>query len=169
MASNTQQFGIRGANQPRMVNEIGVVDNLRLENQLTELTSLVRQLVVGQPQPVVARVWRICTSLEHPTDMCPTLQETKSDYLESVGAIVWKAAISARAEFRAICSSTIRTYPGCTSRTNRLLTTDSIILGATIPAIATIENVSSRQFTLYGGLDEAISNKHFGVSANHEL
>ncbi|RDY05532.1 hypothetical protein CR513_10622, partial [Mucuna pruriens] len=51
-----------------MVNEIGVVDNLRLENQLTELTSLVRQL-------------------EHPTDMCPTLQETELDYLESVGAI----------------------------------------------------------------------------------
>ncbi|RDX68647.1 hypothetical protein CR513_52338, partial [Mucuna pruriens] len=46
MASNTQQFGIRGAGQPRMVNEIGVVDNLRLENQLTKLTSLVRQLAV---------------------------------------------------------------------------------------------------------------------------
>ncbi|RDX91061.1 hypothetical protein CR513_26988, partial [Mucuna pruriens] len=63
MASNTQQFRIRGASQPWMVNEIGVVDNLRLENQLTELTSL------------------------HPTDMCPTLQETESDHLENVGAI----------------------------------------------------------------------------------
>ncbi|RDY13312.1 hypothetical protein CR513_01779, partial [Mucuna pruriens] len=73
MASNTQQFGIRRANQSRM---------------LTELTSLVRQLVVGQHQPsVVARVCGICTSVEHPTDMCPTLQETESDYLESVGAI----------------------------------------------------------------------------------
>ncbi|RDY07785.1 hypothetical protein CR513_08046, partial [Mucuna pruriens] len=48
MASNTQQFGIRGAGQPRMVNEISAVDNLILENQLTELTSLVRQLAVGQ-------------------------------------------------------------------------------------------------------------------------
>ncbi|RDX63779.1 hypothetical protein CR513_57751, partial [Mucuna pruriens] len=38
MASNTQQFGIKGANQHQMVNEIDVVDNLRLENQLTELT-----------------------------------------------------------------------------------------------------------------------------------
>ncbi|RDX99995.1 hypothetical protein CR513_16877, partial [Mucuna pruriens] len=54
MASNTQQFGIRGASQPRMVNEIGAVDNLRLENQLTELTSLVRQLAVGQHQPSIA-------------------------------------------------------------------------------------------------------------------
>ncbi|RDX99963.1 hypothetical protein CR513_16921, partial [Mucuna pruriens] len=33
--------------QPRMVNEIGAVDNLRLENQLTKLISLVRQLAVG--------------------------------------------------------------------------------------------------------------------------
>ncbi|RDX67630.1 hypothetical protein CR513_53470, partial [Mucuna pruriens] len=33
MASNTQQFGIRGADPSRMVNEISVVDNLSLENQ----------------------------------------------------------------------------------------------------------------------------------------
>ncbi|RDX67769.1 hypothetical protein CR513_53311, partial [Mucuna pruriens] len=32
MASNTQQFGIRGASQPRMMNEISAIDNLRLEN-----------------------------------------------------------------------------------------------------------------------------------------
>ncbi|RDX97078.1 hypothetical protein CR513_20206, partial [Mucuna pruriens] len=64
-----------------MVNEIGVVDNLRLENQLIELTSLVRQLVVGQHQPnIAARVCGICTSVEHPTNMCPTLQETESNY-----------------------------------------------------------------------------------------
>ncbi|RDX86706.1 hypothetical protein CR513_31939, partial [Mucuna pruriens] len=66
MASNTQQ----------------------LENQLTELTSLVRQLVVGQHQPVMAaKVCGICTSVEHPTDMCLTLQETESDQTENVGAI----------------------------------------------------------------------------------
>ncbi|RDY05010.1 hypothetical protein CR513_11195, partial [Mucuna pruriens] len=88
MASNTQQFGIRGAGQPQMVNEIGVVDNLRLENQLTELTSLVRQLAVGQHQPsIAAKVFGICTSVEHPTDMCPILQETELDHLESIGAI----------------------------------------------------------------------------------
>ncbi|RDX74825.1 hypothetical protein CR513_45384, partial [Mucuna pruriens] len=73
MASNTQQFGIRGANQPRMVNKISVVDNLRLENQLTKLTSLVRQLAVGQnQQSIEATVCGICTFVEHPTDMCPT-------------------------------------------------------------------------------------------------
>ncbi|RDX91139.1 hypothetical protein CR513_26919, partial [Mucuna pruriens] len=52
--ADLQYKKIRGAGQPRMVNEIGVVDNLRLENQLTELTSLVRQLAVGQYQPSIA-------------------------------------------------------------------------------------------------------------------
>ncbi|RDY11559.1 hypothetical protein CR513_03750, partial [Mucuna pruriens] len=64
------------------------MDNLRLENQLTELTSLVRQLAIGQHQPIAAvKACGICTSVEHPTDMCPTLQETEPDHPESVGAI----------------------------------------------------------------------------------
>ncbi|RDX99227.1 hypothetical protein CR513_17748, partial [Mucuna pruriens] len=83
MASNTQ-----GPSQSRMVNEIGAASNQRLENQLTELTSLVRQLVVGQHQPAMAaKVCGLCTSVEHPTNMCLTLQETKLDQTENVGAI----------------------------------------------------------------------------------
>ncbi|RDX98202.1 hypothetical protein CR513_18911, partial [Mucuna pruriens] len=74
--------------QSRMVNEIGAASNLRLENQLSELTSLVRQLAVGQHQPnMVAKVYGICTSVEHPTDLCPTLQEIESDQPENIGAI----------------------------------------------------------------------------------
>ncbi|RDY13921.1 hypothetical protein CR513_01081, partial [Mucuna pruriens] len=73
MTSNTQQFGIRGPSQSWM---------------LTELTSLVRQHAVGQHQPVMAaKVCGICTFVEHPTDMCPTLQETESNQPENVGAI----------------------------------------------------------------------------------
>ncbi|RDX72908.1 hypothetical protein CR513_47553, partial [Mucuna pruriens] len=88
MASNTHQFGIRGPSQTRMVNEIGVAPNQRLENQLTKLTSLLRQLAVGQHQPAMAtKVCGICTSVKHPTDMCPTLQETESDQIKNVGAI----------------------------------------------------------------------------------
>ncbi|RDY00762.1 hypothetical protein CR513_16012, partial [Mucuna pruriens] len=88
MASNTQQFGTRGAITSWMVNEVDVIDNLRLENQLTELTSLVRQLAVGQHQPsAVARVCGIFTSMKHLIDICPTWQETESDHLESVGSI----------------------------------------------------------------------------------
>ncbi|RDX81203.1 hypothetical protein CR513_38153, partial [Mucuna pruriens] len=67
-----------------MVNEIDAVDNLRLENQLTELTSLVRQLAIAQHQPsIAAKVCGICTSMEHSTDMCPTLQEIELDHSES--------------------------------------------------------------------------------------
>ncbi|RDY07941.1 hypothetical protein CR513_07881, partial [Mucuna pruriens] len=72
MASNTQQLGIKGAIINKAVNEVGIVDNLRMENQLIELTSLV---------------CGIFTSVEHFTDMCPTLQETESDNAELVGAI----------------------------------------------------------------------------------
>ncbi|RDX61444.1 hypothetical protein CR513_60324, partial [Mucuna pruriens] len=88
MANNTQQFGTRGTITPRMVNEVGTIDNLRLENQFTELTSLVRQLAIGEHQPfAVINTFGICTSVEHHTDMCPTLQETESDHSESVGSI----------------------------------------------------------------------------------
>ncbi|RDX89956.1 hypothetical protein CR513_28240, partial [Mucuna pruriens] len=55
---------------------------------LTELTSLVRQLAIGQHQPIATvKACGICTSVEHPTDMCPTLQETESDHPKSVGSI----------------------------------------------------------------------------------
>ncbi|RDX91933.1 hypothetical protein CR513_26000, partial [Mucuna pruriens] len=36
---------------------------------------------------MAAKVCSICTSMEHPTDLCPTLQETESNHPESVGAI----------------------------------------------------------------------------------
>ncbi|RDX63811.1 hypothetical protein CR513_57710, partial [Mucuna pruriens] len=65
MASNTQLFKTREARPSQAVNEVGAIDHLRLENQLTELTSLVRQLAVGQYQlKIPRRVCRICTSVE---------------------------------------------------------------------------------------------------------
>ncbi|RDX73789.1 hypothetical protein CR513_46547, partial [Mucuna pruriens] len=57
-------------------------------NELTKLTSLVRQLAIGQHQPIAAvKACGICTSMEHPTDLCSTLQETELDLPESVGSI----------------------------------------------------------------------------------
>ncbi|RDX84897.1 hypothetical protein CR513_33979, partial [Mucuna pruriens] len=68
MASNI------GAIMNKVVNKVGAVDNLRLENQLIKLTSLVRQLVISQHQQIPpVKICEICTSVEHPTDMCPTL------------------------------------------------------------------------------------------------
>ncbi|RDX95556.1 hypothetical protein CR513_21900, partial [Mucuna pruriens] len=66
MASNTQQFRTKGAITSRVVNVVNTIDNLRLENQLSKLTLLVRQLVVGQHQPSAPiRVCGICSSMEH--------------------------------------------------------------------------------------------------------
>ena len=81
MAINYQQFGTRVAAPSRVVaSKVSVsmvVDNQRLENKLTELTSLVRQLAIGQQHNMMAgnqlRLYGICCALDHPTDACPIL------------------------------------------------------------------------------------------------
>ncbi|RDX94230.1 hypothetical protein CR513_23400, partial [Mucuna pruriens] len=84
-----------------------MIDNLRLENQLIELTSLVRQLVVGQHQPSAqVKFCGICTSVEHPTDICPMLLETKSNNAEIIGVI----AVAVESESRAVYNLEIRTH-----------------------------------------------------------
>ncbi|RDX95018.1 hypothetical protein CR513_22509, partial [Mucuna pruriens] len=87
MAGNTQQFGIQGgANTSTVISGVNTFNNLRLENQLIELTSLVRQLAIRQHQQVAQRVCGICTSMEHPTDTCPILQKNELENIEFVGA-----------------------------------------------------------------------------------
>ncbi|RDY13912.1 hypothetical protein CR513_01092, partial [Mucuna pruriens] len=78
MVSNTQQFGIRGPNQSRMVNEIGAASNQRLENQITKLTSLVRQLAVNQHQPAMAA--KICGGLQYGKQPYQTQQFDNQQY-----------------------------------------------------------------------------------------
>ncbi|GAU52014.1 hypothetical protein TSUD_418260, partial [Trifolium subterraneum] len=80
MAANAQQFGTRVDGQPRVVNEVHTshADQQRVENRLEELTSLVRQLAIRQQNHGVAKLCGICTSADHHTDECPTLQETSS-------------------------------------------------------------------------------------------
>ncbi|RDY11680.1 hypothetical protein CR513_03613, partial [Mucuna pruriens] len=48
MVSNTQQFGVMAFATSKVVNEVVVVGNQRLENKIIELTSLVRKLAIGQ-------------------------------------------------------------------------------------------------------------------------
>ncbi|RDX83323.1 hypothetical protein CR513_35764, partial [Mucuna pruriens] len=165
MESNTQPFRIKGASQLRLVNEIDAIDNLRLENQLTELTSLVRQLAVEQHQPnITAKVRGKCTFVEHHTDMCPTLQETKSDQLESVGAIggyqYEKQPHQSRPldnqQFRKqpfrpglsqgpYAAQRFRFAPNATQRSvGYQQPTFTIVL-----TVATTENATSRQFTIF--------------------
>ncbi|XP_027174127.1 uncharacterized protein LOC113773702 [Coffea eugenioides] len=70
MAENSQQFGLRESNPPRRVNE---VETSSLQQQISELTSVVRQLMVGNmPQ---LKACGICTNMGHHTDSCPMLQE----------------------------------------------------------------------------------------------
>ncbi len=73
MAENSQQFGMRMDHAPKKVNEVSTSN---LEKQISDLTSLVRQLAAGNMQTV--KVCGICSSSGHVTDMCPALQEDES-------------------------------------------------------------------------------------------
>jgi len=81
MAANNQQFGTRVATPSKAVaSEVFVsmvADNQRLENKLTKLTSLVRQLAIGQQHNVMAanqpRLCGVRCSLDHQIDACSTL------------------------------------------------------------------------------------------------
>ncbi|RDY04338.1 hypothetical protein CR513_11966, partial [Mucuna pruriens] len=165
-----------------MVNEVGMVDNLRLQNQLTEeLKSLVRQLVIGKHQPsIAARVCGICTFVEHPTDMCPTLQETESDHPESVGSIggyqygkqPYRSkpydTVLVESDSRAISSSKIRIRQGV-PQGSKQLSIESEIPSTIIPTAATTKSAITVQLTIFRGPNEAASDKQPGVSTDYEL
>ncbi|KAL0387684.1 UNVERIFIED_CONTAM: hypothetical protein Sradi_2650200 [Sesamum radiatum] len=80
MASNTQQFGTRYDDPPRKSNEVSIA---AFDDRLNELTSLVKKLAVERTQHVKA--CGICTSPQHVTDMCPTLQEGPTEHTEAIG------------------------------------------------------------------------------------
>ena len=68
MVANSQQFGTRLNPPSKHVNEVNISS---LEQQIASLTSLVRQMAIGNMQTVKA-CW-ICSVVGHPIDMCPTL------------------------------------------------------------------------------------------------
>ena len=70
MAANSQQFGTSLDPPSRHVNEVNISP---LGQQIASLTSLIRQMVVGNMQTMKA--CGICSVVGHPTDICPTLQE----------------------------------------------------------------------------------------------
>ncbi|XP_051124701.1 uncharacterized protein LOC127247053 [Andrographis paniculata] len=74
MAENTQQFGSRDVGQMSGNNSDHAIQSM--QQQLSELTSFVRKMVVEKSNTSVqVKVCGICTSAGHPTDACPTLQE----------------------------------------------------------------------------------------------
>ena len=80
MAANSQQFGTRLDPPFKHVNEVNISS---LEQQTASLTSLVRQMAVGNMQAMKA--CGICSVVGHPTDMCPTLQEEPIEQINVVG------------------------------------------------------------------------------------
>ncbi|XP_027182311.1 uncharacterized protein LOC113780732 [Coffea eugenioides] len=82
MAENSQQFGSRESNPPRRVNE---VETSSLQQQLSELTSVVRQLAMRDAPR--AKMCGICTSMDHCTDSCPILQEDGAEQVNMVGGV----------------------------------------------------------------------------------
>ncbi|XP_062164984.1 uncharacterized protein LOC133871572 [Alnus glutinosa] len=85
MATNSQQFGTRIDLPSKHVNEVNISS---LEQQIMSLTSLVRQIVVGNMQTVKA--CGICSVVGHPTDMCPTLQEEPIEQVNAAGGFPGK-------------------------------------------------------------------------------
>ncbi|XP_071905575.1 uncharacterized protein [Coffea arabica] len=82
MADNSQQFGFRESNPTRRVNEVEVSS---IQQQLSELTSFVRQLAVGNVHQ--AKVCGFCTNVGHPTDSCPMLQEDGAEQVNMAGGV----------------------------------------------------------------------------------
>ncbi|XP_027071749.2 uncharacterized protein [Coffea arabica] len=80
MAENSQQFSSREDVPIRKVNEI---ETFSMQQQLTALTSFVRQLAVGNASQ--ARVCGICTGMDHSADMCPMLQEETAEQVNMTG------------------------------------------------------------------------------------
>ncbi|XP_027184221.1 uncharacterized protein LOC113782531 [Coffea eugenioides] len=74
MVENSQQFGSREDISTRKVNE---VKTSSIQQQLSELTSFMRQLVMGSASQ--AKVCGVCTVVGHYTKMCPLVQEETAE------------------------------------------------------------------------------------------
>nr|XP_027102899.1 uncharacterized protein LOC113724171 [Coffea arabica] len=82
MAENSQQFGFCESNPTHRVN---VVEMSSIQQQLSELTSFVRQLTMENVHQ--AKVCGICTNAGYPTDSCPMLQEDVAEQVNMVGGV----------------------------------------------------------------------------------
>ena len=82
MASNSQQFSARNdVIVLRGVHEVATdssssTENKKLERKLDALVNLVTQLAMNQKSAPVARVCGLCSSADHHTDLCPSLQQS---------------------------------------------------------------------------------------------
>ncbi|XP_025979703.1 uncharacterized protein [Glycine max] len=81
MASNSQQFSARNdAIVIRGVHEVATnpsasSETKKLEGKLDALVNLVTQLALNQKSVPVARLCGLCSSADHHTDLCPSMQQ----------------------------------------------------------------------------------------------
>nr|KYP32633.1 hypothetical protein KK1_046622 [Cajanus cajan] len=82
MASNSQQFNMRNdAIVMRGVHDVGAsesIEHKKLESKIDALTTLVSQLATSQKSVAPAKICDIYTSINHPTDACPSLQDSSA-------------------------------------------------------------------------------------------
>jgi len=96
MASNSQQFSARNdAIVLRGFHEVTIdsspsTENKKLEGKLDALVNLVTQLAMNQKSTLVARVCGLCSSANHHTDLCPSLQQSGvNEQLEAYAANIY--------------------------------------------------------------------------------
>ncbi|XP_027172083.1 uncharacterized protein LOC113771713 [Coffea eugenioides] len=82
MTENSQQFDTREDAHTCRVNEVNVSS---IQQQISELTSAIRQLAVGNFQQ--AKTCGICKDTSHPTDWCPVLQDEGVEQMSMVGNV----------------------------------------------------------------------------------
>ncbi|XP_010273508.1 PREDICTED: uncharacterized protein LOC104609021 [Nelumbo nucifera] len=80
MVVNSQQFGTKLDPPSKHLNEVNISS---LEQQIASLTSLVRQMAVGNMQ--MEKTCGSCLVVGYPTDMCPTLQEEPIEQVNAAG------------------------------------------------------------------------------------
>ncbi|KAH1226061.1 hypothetical protein GmHk_11G032822 [Glycine max] len=84
MASNSQQFSARSnAIVIRGVHEVATNssssgETKKLEGKLDVLVNLVTQLAMNKKSAPVARLCGLCSSIDHHTDLCPSVQQSEA-------------------------------------------------------------------------------------------
>ncbi|RDY12203.1 hypothetical protein CR513_03035, partial [Mucuna pruriens] len=155
----------------RGINEVATMDSQRLENKITKLASLVRQLAIRQHHTsLLAKVCGICTSAEHLADACPTLQEIKPKNAEVIGLIgghqyrgqpygSWQYDV-VLTDTRAIFDPKIRFRTKHALEPDKLPTIGSQIPSTTFPKTATTIGVAIGQFSFVRRVDVVGSKQH---------
>ncbi|RDX82155.1 hypothetical protein CR513_37087, partial [Mucuna pruriens] len=156
MASNMQQFGTRGAITSRVVNKVGTIDNLRV-NIASEAASCRTTSIEHTIKS---------TSVEHPIDMCLTLQETEPESAEFVGAIggyqygrqtstVLEATVPTEYESRVVYNLEIQIFPEHAGfKPEQLSKTSSKISSTIFLPTTTTTSSTMGQFSFCGRVDE---------------